>query len=87
MRLLKFASAIIPTIQGDVRITYDNKSQEAFDLHVVIPANCEAEVWMPKMTKSNALTVNGKRVRAKSNGKYLITTICSGPYHIISQNK
>ena len=84
---LKFASAIIPTIQGDVRITYDNKSQEAFDLHVVIPANCEAEVWMPKMTKSNALTVNGKRVRAKSNGKYLITTICSGPNHIISQNK
>ena len=82
---LQFASAIIPTIQGDVRVTYDNKTHEAFNLHVVIPANCEAEIWMPRYEKSNTLIINGKKTRAKSNGRYLIVTIGSGPSHIISQ--
>ncbi len=82
---LEFASAIIPTIQGDVRITYDNKSKEVFELHAVIPANCEAEVWMPRYGKGHTLTLNGKRTRAKVQDNYLVITLGSGACHLISR--
>ena len=45
---LEFASAIIPTIQGDVRITYDNSQCNRFEIHVVTPPNTTTEIWLPR---------------------------------------
>lgn len=84
---LEFASAIIPTIQGDVRITYDNKSDQAFEMHVVIPANCDAEIWLPRLGKSEKVFINGKRTRAKSSDRYSVVTLGSGPHHLITHHK
>ena len=84
---LAFCSAIIPTIQGDVRITYDNKDDASFDLHVIVPPNTTAEVWMPRYGRRTTVSVNGKRVKAKATDRHLVVEIPSGAYNIVSETK
>ncbi len=78
------ATATIPTIQGDVKVSFSNKPGESFELHVEIPANSEMEIWMPRIGKSSAIRINGKLVKTKKNGNHLTVTLGSGKYHLIS---
>ncbi len=81
---LESARAVIPTIQGSVHVSYNNKPGESFELSVEIPANTEMEILMPRISKSSTLSINGKTVKANKNGNRLTVTLGSGKYHLIS---
>lgn len=82
---LEFASAIIPTIQGDVRITYDNSGKNRFEIHIVTPPNTTCEVWLPRYEKAHSLLIDSKKVRAEVKGNYLVTNLGSGTHTLVSE--
>ena len=82
---LEFASAIIPTIQGDVRITYDNSQCNRFEIHVVTPPNTTTEIWLPRYGKTHTLLIDGTHTRAEIQGSYLVTVLGSGAHNLISK--
>ena len=82
---LEFASAIIPTIQGDVRITYDNSQCNRFEIHVVTPPNTTTEIWLPRYGKTHTLLIDGTHTRAEIQGSYLVTVLGSGAHNLISE--
>lgn len=49
---LAWAKAVVPTIRGEIRLSVENR-KDTYVLHVTIPANMEAEVYLP-------LPVSGK---------------------------
>lgn len=80
---LKKASIVHPTIKGDVRMSFENKTGESFTMTVKLPANTKSEVWIPYSGKGkynlkmngNAITVNRIRdflvVDNVGSGKYV----------------
>lgn len=78
---LKEASAVIPTIRGDVKVAFCN-TPACFTLNAEVPCNTEAEVWMPRMGKQRTITVDGKAVRAKVDGAWLVCKVGSGKHDL-----
>lgn len=81
---LDSASLTVPTIRGDVAMTYHNIPGSSFRLKVDIPANTEAEVWMPKIGK--LCFVDGKAVRARRSGHSFIVTLMPGSHELRVSN-
>lgn len=59
---LEWAEATVPTIRGAIRISVDN-SPGAYTLKVAIPANMDAEVYLPLPSGKYRVTNNGAPVK------------------------
>ena len=79
---LKWADLVYPTIKGQVCVSFVNKNK--FEMNVVIPANTEAEVWVPNSSeRKQELYVNGEKVKTKRvRGFYIIDELGSGAYKL-----
>jgi alpha-L-rhamnosidase len=81
---LSFANATVPTIRGSIEISIQNNSK--YILHFRLPANMEADVYLPILTAKRKLTHNGKTVTAKfPKGKTFIYAgkVSSGNHEFI----
>lgn len=77
---LRTASITVPTIKGDVSVSFDNVQGKSFTLDVCIPANTTAEVWLPRLNKK--YTIDGTVKRSAGNGNYIKVTIGSGTHRL-----
>lgn len=55
---LRQAAIQVPTIRGDIKVSFENKLGECFEMEVEIPANSTAEVWLPRSSDKYKLLVN-----------------------------
>ncbi|MDR1102522.1 MAG: family 78 glycoside hydrolase catalytic domain [Tannerella sp.] len=77
---LRQAAILVPSIRGDIRVSFDNRPGEVFMLEVDIPANATAEVWLPRASKKYRLTVDGAPRKGTVNGDFVITEAGSGKH-------
>lgn len=61
---LSFAESVIPTIRGDVRIKVQN--EDKYMLTFSLPANMEAEVYLPLISGKHKVVYNGKQIAVKT---------------------
>ena len=78
---LKFISAAVPTIKGEVKVDI-NSTSNGYAVRISIPANTEARVVLPARSEIKELRINGKKraVRYAKNGNLDCGTIGSGDY-------
>jgi len=72
---VKQASAKLPTIRGPVEVSFEQEPGQFFDMHVTVPGNVIAEIWLPLLSPKYTLTVDGKPVKGKVDGKYIKVTM------------
>ena len=76
---LEHAEIKLPTIRGDVEISFENITGEKFELKISIPANMQADIYIPKWNKEQVLNLNGKPVEfEESEGFLVVENIGSG---------
>ncbi|WP_285056739.1 alpha-L-rhamnosidase C-terminal domain-containing protein [Pedobacter ginsengisoli] len=61
---LSFAESLVPTIRGDVRIKVQNNDK--YLLSFTLPANMEAEVYLPLIPGKHKVLHNGKPITVKA---------------------
>ena len=78
---LKFISAAVPTIKGEVKVDI-NSTLNGYGARISIPANTEARVVLPAKSEVKELRINGKKraIRYAENGNLDCGTIGSGDY-------
>ncbi|MCD7935454.1 MAG: alpha-L-rhamnosidase, partial [Tannerellaceae bacterium] len=81
---LEWAKATIPTIKGEIKMEIENRRGE-YLLQVTIPANMEAEIYLPSITSTYRVTNNGtsqKATQVKGQPFLSLGTLSSGSYTI-----
>ncbi|MBK5720283.1 alpha-L-rhamnosidase [Dysgonomonas sp. Marseille-P4677] len=81
---LKWAKSTIPTIKGKIQLAIENKT-EKFSMKVVLPANMEAEVYLPLPFGKYEIYNNGTFVKAtkvKGEPFLYVGMITSGTHEI-----
>ncbi|MHA4895254.1 alpha-L-rhamnosidase-related protein [Pedobacter sp. PWIIR3] len=61
---LSYAEALVPTIRGGVTVSIKNQAEE-YVLNINIPANMEANVYLPLRAGNNNIFCNGKKMTVK----------------------
>lgn len=82
---LAWAEATIPTIKGDIRLSIQN-SKKDYSMKLTIPANMEAEVYLPLPAGKYQISNNGaaiKTTRVKGEPFLYAGRIPSGTYTIV----
>jgi len=79
---LRSAEAEVPTIRGNVKVAFENVPGESFTMDVRIPANSEAQVYLPLINKKGKLQVDGKTMKGTVDGRFVRVTLGSGQHHL-----
>ncbi|MES2826643.1 MAG: alpha-L-rhamnosidase C-terminal domain-containing protein [Bacteroidota bacterium] len=58
---LSYADATVPTIRGPISLSVKNNPNN-YQLHVVVPANMKAMIYLPKKFSAARVTSNGKAI-------------------------
>jgi len=83
---LQHASAIVPTIRGPVRVSFQNPTAGPFLLDIDIPVNMTARVGIPIAEASNSiLSVDGKSTRGQVEGMFLFVDSIGSGHHVIAR--
>jgi hypothetical protein len=80
---LRQASVQLPTIRGDVRMSFDNQPDVRFATEVEIPANTTAEVWLPKLSPKYRLTMDDVAVKGTVDGNFVKVDAGSGKHRLV----
>ena len=83
---LVFAEIIVPTIRGNISVSFNNAPNEKFELEITIPANTTAEVWLPLFDRRQRLTMNGVVQRGTVDGNFVKLNVGSGNHTFIVEN-
>lgn len=78
---LREASATVPCIRGDIGVHFLNTPTE-FTLRCTIPANTEAELWLPQLGHQRRVLLNGKPHKAHQKDGWLIVKVGSGVHEV-----
>lgn len=86
---LRKASGTVPTIRGSVGVSFENPPEGPFTLTVDLPVNMAARVGIPRGGQSSSfLTLDGQKVKARSQGGYLfVDGIGSGSHTLRTLNR
>jgi hypothetical protein len=80
---LKQAEIKIPSIRGDIQVSFDNQTGERFALDAVIPANSTAEVCLPKLSAHYKLTMDGILQKGTVDGNFVVLEVGSGKHRFL----
>lgn len=69
---LSHAEVKLPTIRGDVQMSFKNKPQQSFSMFLTIPANTTADVYLPFWSKTQRVTINGNEVKYRQEGNFAV---------------
>jgi alpha-L-rhamnosidase len=69
---LKHAEIELPTIRGDVHVAFQNVPGEKFELNVSIPANMQADVFLPKSGGRIVLLMNEEPIEFRETEGFVI---------------
>ena len=77
---LSFAEIVVPTIRGNISMSF-HQSEKYFNMNVTIPANTNAQIYLPSITSNAVITENGRRVKAVKEGNhFVLKNVGSGSY-------
>ena len=79
---LRSAEAVVPTIRGSVKVAFQNMPGKFFSLDVEIPANSEAQVYLPFINRKGRMQLDGDIVKGTMDGKFVRVTLGSGHHHL-----
>ena len=77
---LAHAELIMPTIRGNVNMSFNNTPGKKFELEIEIPANTVAEVWLPLLDRKQQLTRNGVVQKGVIDGTFVKLQVGSGKH-------
>lgn len=81
---LASAEIKLPTIRGDVLVSFINHPGESFKLDITIPANTTAEVHLPFFHRRQTLFMAGQPVPYKRDGSFsVIEHVGSGKHSFV----
>ncbi len=80
---LRQASIRIPTIRGDIRMSFVNTPQESFSMEVDVPGNTTAEVYLPFFGKGYRLEVDGAVHKGTVSGSFVKVDVGSGRHSLL----
>jgi hypothetical protein len=80
---LGHAEIQVPSIRGDIRVSFDNQPDERFSLQVETPANSISEVWLPKIATKYNLTVDGVVAKGTVDGNFVKVNTGSGKHLLV----
>ena len=78
---LAHAELTIPTIRGNVKVSFNNAPGTKFEMEIEIPANTVAEVWLPLFDKKQRLTMNGAAQKGTVDGAFVKLQAGSGKHY------
>lgn len=70
--MLEHAEMKLPTIRGDVLISFKSKHGQSFSMNLSIPANTSANVYLPFLAKTQKVTMNGHEVKFRQDGNFVM---------------
>ena len=82
---LQWATIKVPTIRGDVKVSFDNVPENSFKMDVTIPVNSTAEIWLPRLSSNFKLWMNNAIQRGIPEGNFVKIVIGSGEYSFVVQ--
>lgn len=77
---LDHAAITVPTVRGEITVSFNNVPDSVFAVDVNIPANSTAEVWLPAF--ADWCTVDGRQRRAWRTGDSIVVTVGSGAHSL-----
>ena len=78
---LKWAKMKLPSIHGDILVDLKQDEGVSFELNTTIPANTTASVYLPKLSDSYTLIVDGKNVKnIPTEGNWVVVDSPSGAH-------
>ena len=80
---LSHAELAMPTIRGSIKVSFNNIPDTKFELEIEIPANTEAEVWLPRPNKKQRLTMNGIAQKGIVDGAFVKVNVGSGKHRFV----
>ena len=80
---LTHAELILPTIRGNVKVSFNNTLGKKFEMEIEIPANTVAEVWLPLFDKKQRITMDGIIQKAFIDGAFVKLTAGSGKHYFV----
>ena len=83
---LGHAEIKLSTIRGDVKVSFLNKPGEKFELKVSIPANMQADVYLPRLSTSDCVLMNDKPVSFTETDSFIVVENVGSGNYIFSEN-
>jgi hypothetical protein len=80
---LAHAELTLPTIRGSVKVSFRNTPGVEFVLDVEIPANTEAEVWLPLFDKKQRVTMDSLAQKGVADGSFVKVRAGSGKHRFV----
>ena len=77
---LRHAQIRMPSVRGDVGVSFDNQPNEKFEMEIEIPANTMAEVWLPRLSTKPRLTVDGVSQKGETADRFIKVAVGSGKH-------
>jgi hypothetical protein len=84
---LRRAEIKIPSIRGDISVSFDNQPGERFSMEINIPANSTAEVWLPKLSEKYRLSVDGNTQKGIADGDFIKVNAGSGKHSFVVERQ
>ena len=78
---LAYAELTVPTIRGSVKVSFNNTPGAKFEMEIEIPANTEAEVWLPLYDRKQQLSMNGIAQNGIIDGNFVKLQVGSGKHY------
>lgn len=70
---LRTARLDLPTIRGTIHVDFASEPSRSFNLNIVLPANVEAVVCLPRLGSDNRdIRMDGKSVTGALDGEFLV---------------
>jgi len=69
---LQWAEIKVPTVRGDIFMSFQNNIRQSFSMKLTIPGNTEAAVYLPFWAKSQKVTMNGIPVKYRKEGNFAV---------------
>ena len=80
---LTYAELTMPTIRGNVMVSFNNTPSVKFELEIVIPANTIAEVWLPLLDRKQLLIMDDTVQKGIIDGTFVKLEVGSGKHHFV----
>ena len=77
------AQVKVPTIRGNINVSFLNTPGAKFELEIEIPANTIAEVWLPLYDRRQQLHMNGVEHKGTVDGTFVKVNVGSGKHHFV----
>ena len=80
---LAHAELTVPTIRGSVKVSFNNTPGIRFEMDIEIPANTQAEVWLPLFDKKQQVSMDDIPQKGIMEGGFVKLNVGSGKHRFV----